>query len=119
MIDALQTLKDMPQKAAKKRQFKLVAKYLRDTDLHAALAKVENIEQVKTTVNLEFHRIERWRDRLLSEGGSALTAFVAEYPSVDVQHLRQLIRNANQEASKNKPPKYVKLLFKLLREHMK
>ena len=119
VIDALQTLKDMPQKAAKKRQFKLVAKYLRDTDLHAALAKVENIEQVKTTVNLEFHRIERWRDRLLSEGGSALTSFVAEYPSVDVQHLRQLIRNANQEASKNKPPKSAKLLFKLLREYMK
>jgi ribosome-associated protein len=119
VIDALQALKGMPQKAAKKRQFKLVAKYLRDTDVHAALAAVENIEQVQTKVNLEFHRIERWRDRLLSEGRTALTEFLAEYPNVDVQQLRQLMRNANQEADKNKPPKSAKLLFKLLRECVK
>ena len=119
VIEALQTLKDMPQKAAKKRQFKLIAKYLRDADVHAALAEVENIEQVQTKVNLEFHRVERWRDRLLSEGAPALTEFLAEYSDVDVQQLRQLIRNANQEASRNKAPKSAKLLFKLLRERVK
>ena len=119
VVDALQALKEMPQKAAKKRQFKLVAKYLRDIDVHAALLEVENIEQVKAKVNLEFHRVERWRDRLLSEGAPALTAFLSEYSDVDVQQLRQLIRNANQEASKNKPPKSAKLLFKLLREWVK
>ena len=119
VIDALRALKEMPQKAAKKRQLKLVAKYLRDTDVHAALAEVENIEQVQTKVNLEFHRVERWRDRLLSEGTPALTEFLVEYSDVDVQQLRQLIRNASQEAYKNKPPKSAKLLFKLLRECMK
>ncbi|WP_051938293.1 ribosome biogenesis factor YjgA [Ghiorsea bivora] len=119
VIDALQTLKEMPQKGAKKRQFKLIAKYLRDIDVHAALLEIENVEQVKTKVNLEFHRVERWRDRLLSEGAPALTAFLAEYSDVNVQQLRQLIRNANQEANKNKPPKSAKLLFKLLREWVK
>jgi len=119
VIDALQTLKEMPQKGAKKRQFKLIAKYLRDIDVHAALLEIENVEQVKTKANLEFHRVERWRDRLLSEGAPALTAFLAEYSDVNVQQLRQLIRNANQEANKNKPPKSAKLLFKLLREWVK
>lgn len=119
VIEVLQTLKTMPQKAAKKRHFKLLAKYLRDIDVHAALVEVESIEQVKAKVNLEFHRVERWRDRLLSEGEPALTTFLAEYSGVNVQQLRQLIRNANQETNKNKPPKSAKLLFKLLREWVK
>ena len=116
---ALCDLKAMPQKGARKRQFKLVAKCLRDVDVREALEKVESIEQAEAKVNLGFHRVERWRDRLLSEGGEALTTFLVEHPSVDVQQLRQLIRNANQEAIKNKPPKSAKLLFKLLRELVK
>jgi len=119
VLAALHDLKAMPQKGAKKRQFKLVAKYLRDVDVRAALEKLENIEQAKAKVDLGFHRVERWRDRLLSEGGEALTAFLLEHPRVDVQQLRQLVRNANQEAVKNKPPKSAKLLFKLLRDLVK
>ena len=119
VLTALHDLKAMPQKGARKRQFKLVAKYLRDVDVRAALEKVENIEQARAKVDLGFHRVERWRDRLLSEKGGVLTAFLVEYPEVDVQQLRQLIRNANQEAVKNKPPKSAKLLFKLLRELVK
>lgn len=61
------------------------------------------------------HKIERWRERLI-EQDDALTLFVNEYASVDATQLRQLIRNARQEAAKNKPPKSSRLIFKLVRE---
>ncbi|MFZ5757880.1 MAG: ribosome biogenesis factor YjgA [Pseudomonadota bacterium] len=41
-------------------------------------------------------RLERLRDRLLAED-TALQVLVAEHPDADVQHLRQLIRNARRE----------------------
>jgi ribosome-associated protein len=45
-----------------------------------------------------------------------LAQFIAQFPSVDSQQLRTLIRNARKEAQQNKPPKSSRLLFKLLRE---
>ena len=61
------------------------------------------------------HRIERWRERLI-EQDDALTLFLNEYPQADATQLRQLIRNARFEATKNKPPKSSRLIFKMVRE---
>jgi ribosome-associated protein len=36
----------------------------------------------------------QWRDRLLAQGDLALRALVDEQPGIDVQRLRQLVRNA-------------------------
>ena len=63
------------------------------------------------------HRIERWRDRLI-ENDDAVTLFLNEYPQTDTTQLRQLIRNARFEAANNKPPKYSRAIFRLVREVM-
>jgi ribosome-associated protein len=39
-----------------------------------------------------------------------------QYPGVDSQQLRTLIRNSRREHLENKPPKSSRELFKLLRE---
>ena len=39
-----------------------------------------------------------------------------QYPNIDSQQIRTLIRNARREASLAKPPKSSRELFKLLRE---
>ena len=62
------------------------------------------------------HHIERWRDRLLEEGDTALELLLEEYPLADRQYLRQSIRNAKKEMQANKPPKTARGLFKYLRE---
>ena len=98
----------------KNRQPRLVAKLLRDIDTTLAAQAVDSVVKSNAQDSAAFHKLERWRDRLLSEEG-ALTEFVAEYPSVNVQSLRQLIRNAKLEITQGKTLKSSKLLFKALR----
>ena len=56
------------------------------------------------------------RDRLIAEGDSALESFVELYPDADVQHLRGLVRHAQHEAARNKPPAAARKVFKYIRE---
>ncbi len=48
----------------------------------------------------------------------ALTRFLDTYPHVDVTHLRHLIRNARDEAARDKPPKAFRELYRAIREAM-
>lgn len=115
VIEELHNLKDISQHGAKKRQLKLVGKLLREIDTTLAVQAVENVVKSKAEDSLNFHMLERWRERLLSETG-ALTEFIAEHPGANVQHFRQLIRNAKLEITQGKPPKSSKLLFKALKD---
>ena len=58
--------------------------------------------------------MENWRDKLIADS-DAVTEFIAAYPEVDVQQLRQLIRNAKKEQEKQQPPKYYRELFQLIK----
>lgn len=101
---------------AQKRHLQYVGKVLRTEDadeIEHAIGLFEAGHQAHTQV---FHKLERWRDRLITDGNSALQEYVAEYPSADIQHIRQLIRNAQKEQSQNKPPAASRKLFKYLRE---
>ena len=41
-----------------------------------------------------------------------------QYPDTDATHLRQLIRNARDEAARSKPPKAFREIFRVIREAM-
>ncbi len=57
-----------------------------------------------STVNARLHRLEQWRERLITEGDSALNELMSQFHELDRQKLRQLIRTANKERELNKPP---------------
>ena len=44
--------------------------------------------------------------------------FFDEYPKADRQSLRQTISNAQKEKKDNRPPKYSRQLFKLIKDIM-
>lgn len=101
---------------AQKRHLQFVGKLLRTEDsdqIEQAIGLFAAGHQAHTQA---FHKLERWRDRLINEGNSALQAYVAEHSEADVQHLRQLIRNAQKELKLEKPPAAARKLFKYLRE---
>jgi len=101
---------------AQKRHLQFIGKLLRTEDseqIEQAIGLFEAGHQAHTQA---FHKLERWRDRLIGEGNDALQAYVAEHPEADVQHLRQLIRNAQKELKLEKPPAAARKLFKYLRE---
>lgn len=81
---------------AKKRQILYIAKQLRKrTELLPALFLA--VDKPKSEMKKEtarMHRLERWRDRLISEGDTALTALFEHYPRADRQELRSLVRAA-------------------------
>jgi len=100
---------------AEKRQFKLICKILRQMNTESLQETIDSLECKKADQDKKFHRIERWRERLIEEGHVAMTEFMAKYPEADAGQIRQLIRNANKELIANKPPKSSRALFQYLR----
>ena len=118
MLEELRAFKNIQQHGAKKRQLKRVAKLLRSEDVSAAQHAVENAKKQYADVNAAFHKVEMWRDKLISGSKKDVADFLNDYPLANPQVLNQLVRNAKQELAKAKPLKSSKLLFKLLREVM-
>ena len=117
-VELLQAIVDSKgmKHGALKRQFKLVAKLLRQMNTESLENTISELELKKAEQDKNFHRIERWRDRLLTDGPEAMTLFMAKYPHADAGQIRQLIRNANKELLTNKPHKSSRALFRYLRE---
>jgi len=115
--DAVLMLKKMDKGPALKRQKLFLGKVLRKDEplLIEIKEKLEAIQVKAKQQNAHFHRLEQWRDRLLSEGDEALNAFMQEYTHADRSQLRQWIRNAQKEAQLNKPPKAARAIFKYLK----
>ena len=114
--NAIAEARRLQQHGALKRQLQYIGKLMRQYDvepIRAAYAKV--INSYRDDVE-QHHKLEQWRDRLLSGGDQALEKLLAEHPEVDRQHIRQLIRTAHKETAKDKPPKAARELFRYLRE---
>ncbi len=106
----------MPHKAARKRLLKFITGQLHKMDIEPILEKLSRIKNKSAHAVREHHAVERWRDRLISDGNDALTALLDEQPQADRQLLRQLLRNAQKEAEAGKPPKSSRLLYRQLKE---
>ncbi|MFW6345864.1 MAG: ribosome biogenesis factor YjgA [Halomonas sp.] len=116
MLAAVEETARIRSHEGRRRHMQYVGKLMRREDLAAIRAVHDEIEQERLRRDHAFHRLERWRDRLVEEGDPAVEAFVADYPDADRQALRQLIRNARRERDHNKPPASARKLFKLIRE---
>jgi ribosome-associated protein len=106
-------LADQLSKGAYQRQLRLIAKLLRALPNEIR----EQLEQLSSPgyrpgPNFDERLYERWRLRLVNEGDSALSEFVAEFPSVERQRLRQLVRQAKSEPA---TPRSQRALRELLR----
>jgi len=101
---------------ARKRHLQYIGKLMREQDVEAIVAMVDQVDNTTREYNERFHSLERWRDRLIAGDDETLEAFVADYPDTDRQHLRGLIRHAQHEAARNKPPAAARKVFKYIRE---
>jgi ribosome-associated protein len=101
---------------ARKRQLMTVGKMLRIRDTDELIDTVNDFDQKNRKVNLRFHHIEAWRDRLIEGSDQELSELLEQTPGINAQSLRQLIRNAKKELKLGKPPSASRKLFKQLRE---
>ncbi|MEH6576359.1 MAG: ribosome biogenesis factor YjgA [Amphritea sp.] len=105
-----------PRSEATRRQMQYIGRLMRDEDTDAIKTAIERFEAGKQAHAQIFHKLERWRDRLIQGDNSDLQAYLQEDAGADIQHLRQLLRNAQKENKQGKPPVASRKLFKYLRE---
>ncbi|MBO9494618.1 DUF615 domain-containing protein [Thalassotalea sp. G20_0] len=115
---ALDESKRIKSNNARKRHLGFIGKLMADQDIEPIMALLNQLDSSSEEYNRRFHQLERWRDQLIRDDDShtVLTEYLEHYPEADHQHIRQLVRNAQKEASQDKPPAAARKLFKYLRE---
>ena len=118
--DAVDLAKRITAHGGLYRQKQLIGKLMRKIDaepIREAMAARRDRERIEA---LRFHRIEQWRDKLLSEGVDALATLQTEFPNIDGAAIRTLIERARkeQQTSSQKITPAGRELFRLLRESM-
>ncbi len=116
LLEAIIQFKKITSNVAKKRHIQFIGKVMR---------KIENIDEIQKaydqiTKGIElntqnFHLMEDWRSRLLSDDKQALTEFMHQYPCDNAQQLRQLIRKAKSERDQQKNLGANKALFQFIK----
>ena len=117
LFDAVMLCRKISAHGGRKRQLQYIGKLLREEPEETTIsirAKLLAFAGESHEENAKFHAMERWRERLLMDD-SAITEFLHTYPDIEIQRLRQLIRQARKDAAAHKPPAHARDLFKLIR----
>lgn len=118
LLDPIRHARSITAQIAHKRELQHLAKLMRREEtetldaIRLALDKDKSESRRETAL---LHHAETWRERLIAEGDEALTELLSEYPGIDRQHIRQVIRKAQRERQKNTPPHGQRELFRILR----
>jgi ribosome-associated protein len=115
--DAIRETHKIRSFGALKRHKQYLGKLMRALDedeIKAIQDRLDAINGISKAETAKLHHIEHRRDLLLQDD-SELTKLIADYPNLDVQNLRTLIRNARKEREANKPPKAYREIFQLLK----
>lgn len=100
---------------ARRRQIQFIGKLLRNRDpepIQEALDKVQNRHNQQQAL---LHKLELVRDQLITMGDASLNHLLEEYPQLDRQHLRNLIRGAVKEREADKPAKNYREIYQYLK----
>lgn len=99
-----------------RRQLQYIGRLMRDIDT----TRIEEVlQQDQQQANLEkrrFHELEELSEKLLAGSEQTLQSLIADHPDLDIQHLRQLIRQAQKDAETGKTSGAGRKLFQYLRE---
>jgi ribosome-associated protein len=101
----------------RRRQLQFVGKKMRTLSEEETAIIQKTVDGWRGTSKSEaaaLHAVERQRERLLADD-DALTDLCAQHPTLNVQQLRTLIRNARKEQADNKPPKAYREIFQILK----
>ncbi len=103
-------------RGALQRQLRRIASLMQHEDIEAIQQELRRQKQPSKQQTAEFHQLEQWRDRLIDGDEKLLTDLIDQFPIIDRQMIRQLVRNAALERKKEKTPKSARALFKYLAE---
>lgn len=117
LAQAIAEYKRLPNKhEARRRQLQFIGKLMRDVDTTEIRTLLEKDRQQANVDKRKHQELEKLRDSLLQEDVAAMTLLLERLPQVEIQHVRQLIRQARKEQEANKPPAASRKLFRYLRD---
>ncbi len=117
VLDAILACQQISSHEGRRRQLQYVGKKMRtltEDEVATIQTAVDSWRGASKAETAALHAIERQRERLLADD-AALTDLRAQYPALDVQQLRTLIRNARKEQAESKPPKAYREIFQILK----
>jgi len=116
LLAAIEETRRITSNNAMRRHRQYIGKLMRGIDPEPISKALASLHAAHSQRNDEFHALESLRDKLLTEGDSAITTVLERWPAADRQHLRQLVRQHKREQSQNKPPAASRKVFRYLRE---
>lgn len=116
--EALLACRSIKSHGAHRRQLQYIGKLMRSMDVEPVKKLLAEFKRGGQAEAAQLHRIEHWRDRLITEGEAAFNELQKTYPRMNPKQLLKLIATASRESAQNQPPRAARLLFKYLRELM-
>src|SRR5690554_950951 len=114
--DASEQYRRLPNaREARRRQLQFIGRLMRDEDTEEIHAVLDQTQQNTEVERRRLHQLEELRERLIGGDDSLLEALIRENPAIEVQPLRQLIRQARKERDEDKAPAASRKLFRYLR----
>ena len=101
-------------RSALKRQLGYIGGMLVHEEVDEITVALTALKQQHQGKVREFHQMEAWRDALIANDENVMSELAVRFSDLDRQHVRQLVRNANKEATASKPPKSSRALFQYL-----
>ncbi|WP_022942907.1 ribosome biogenesis factor YjgA [Psychromonas hadalis] len=101
--------KIMDKNEALRRQIQYIGKVLRNEDCDAIRTAIDKLNNKHQQLTHATQRLERLRDELVEQGDSKINELLEQFPTLERQKLRQLVRQVNKEKKAEKQAKSEKV----------
>ncbi len=101
---------------AYRRQLQYIGRLMRERDPEPIQRAFTALHQHDHVATAKQHRLEKYRDLLLTQGDDAIAEVLLAFPDADRQLLRQLIRQANAQQKNAQPVLAARKIFRYLRD---
>ncbi len=115
LAEAVRDAQRITAHEGRRRQMQYIGRLMRDIDPAPIQERLDAWRGQSKTEIARQHGFERLRERLIADD-AALTEFAQAHPGVDLQALRNLIRNARKETAEGRAPKAYREIFKIIRD---
>ena len=89
------------RKNALQRQLRFLTKLIAANEPEALAAALDTLQHAHDVNTRAFKELETWRDQLIAGDNQLLTRILDQFREADVQHIEQLIRNAQKERERS------------------
>jgi ribosome-associated protein len=113
--EAISAVQGMSKRGARYRQTQYIGRLMREVDVAHIQKALDMLRNKNNLATAHFHQLEKWRGQLIAGDEGAMNEIFNSLPDVDIQHLRQLVRNAQKEQADGKTPKASREIFRYLK----